>query len=163
MAQHLLLTSDVEDLGRAGDIVKVRDGYARNFLIPKYAVRADKNALRMQERLKEERAKKAVQDKAESDELAKKFEDVIVTTTVKVDHEGHMYGSVAATDLVKLLDEQVKLHVEKRMIQLKHPIKELGSHVIHLKLNEGVPAQFTLQVNAEGAIEGTQQNKTANA
>lgn len=163
MALHLLLIDDVEDLGRCGDVVRVKNGYARNYLLPQqYAVIADQNALKMQERLKEERAKKAVKDKADAEALAKSFEGVTVTTVVKVDQEGHMYGSVAVIDILKLLEEQAKIHVEKRMVQLKHPIKEVGSHTIHLKLNEGVTASFTLQVMAEGATQAT-ENTAPNA
>jgi large subunit ribosomal protein L9 len=158
MAQHLLLIDDVEDLGRSGDVVKVKDGYARNYLLPQQkGVIADKNALKMQERLKEERAKKAIKDKTEAESLAKNFEGLTLSTVVKVDHEGHMYGSVAAADVVKLLGDEAKLHIEKRMVLLKHPIKQVGVHTIELKLNEGVPASFTLKVIAEGAENAEEQ------
>lgn len=163
MAQHLLLIEDVEDLGRSGEVVKVKDGYARNYLLPhQFAVLADKNALKMQERLKDERAKKAVQDKADSEELSKKFEGLTISTLVKVDHEGHMYGSVTAADIVKLLQDESKLHIEKKMVQLKHPIKEVGVHTIELKLNEGVPATFTLKVIAEGVVNA-EESQAPNA
>jgi large subunit ribosomal protein L9 len=64
-----------------------------------------------------------------------------------------MYGSVAAVDIVKLVQDEAKLHIEKRMVQLKHHIKEVGVHTINLKLNEGVLASFTLKVVAEGVVE----------
>ncbi len=163
MALHLLLIDDVEDLGRSGDVVRVKNGFARNYLLPQQlAVVADPNALKMQERLKDERSKKAIQDKADAEAVAKSFEGVTITTIVKVDQEGHMYGSVAVVDIIKLLEDEAKIHVEKRMVQLKHPIKEIGVHTIHLKLNEGVPASFTLKVMAEGATEAT-ENTAPNA
>src|SRR5262249_16429727 len=140
------------DLGRSGDIVNVRPGYARNFLLPRgLGVVADKSALRMQTRLQEERRKKAIQDKKEAEEHATKILDVTLSTIVKVDHEGHMYGSVSAHDIVELLKEQVNIDVEKRSIQLKHPIKEVGVHTINVKLKEGVTSSFTLKIMPEEA------------
>lgn len=154
MATLILLIEDVEDLGRSGDVVKVRPGYARNYILPKkFGVIADKNALRMQERLKEERRVKAAEDKKEAEAQAKALEGIVVTTLVKVDQEGHMYGSVSAADIVHLLAEQQKIEVEKRSVMLKHPIKVTGVHRIDLKLKEGVPAAFTLKVVAEGVVE----------
>ena len=146
MASKLLLIADVENLGRSGDIVTVKPGYSRNFLLPQgFAVVADKHTLRMQVRLQEERKKQAIADKEESDRIANTLEGVVVTTTVKVDHEGHMYGSVSAHDIVTLL-QQANVAVEKRAVVLKHPIKELGEHKITIKLKEGVTASVILNV-----------------
>lgn len=150
MAQKLLLIEDVEDVGRSGDIVNVKPGYARNFLLPQgVAVIADKRALLMQSRLKEERQKKAVHDKKESEELASRLNGLTVTKVVKVDHEGHMYGSVSSTDVVHLLQEEHGIAVEKRSVQLKHPVKEVGVSELTLKLKEGVTAAITLKVVPE--------------
>lgn len=156
MATKLLLIEDVEDLGRSGDIVSVRPGFARNFLLPKkYAIIADKGALRQQARLQEERNKKAVLDKQESESTAQILENVHLTTIVKVDHEGHMYGSVSSHDIVELLKNQANIELEKRTITLKHPIKETGVHTIAIKLKEGVVSSLTLKVIPEGSEEDT--------
>lgn len=150
MAQKLLLLEDVDVLGRKGDLVSVKPGYARNFLVPQgLAIIADTRALRIQERLQEERRKKAAEDKKESEALAQKLTDVEVVAVVKVDHEGHMYGSVSAMDVVHLLLDQHKIQVEKRFVQLPHPIKAVGSHSIKLKLKEGIATAITLKVEAE--------------
>lgn len=150
MATKLLLIEDVEALGRSGDIVNVKPGYARNFLMPQgYAVVADKNALRRQARLQEERQKRAIVDKQEADKIAASLENVTLTTIVKVDHEGHMYGSVSAHDVANLLLEQAKVEIEKRAVALKHPIKETGVHAITIKLKEGVTTQVTLKIVPE--------------
>lgn len=150
MAAKLLLIEDVDDLGRSGDIVSVRPGFARNFLLPnKLALVADKSALRMQARLQEERRKKAIQDKAEADKTAEEMTGKTLTTIVKVDHEGHMYGSVSSGDIVHLMKEQEGIELEKRTIQLKHAIKETGVHTIQLKLKEGVTSSFTLKIVPE--------------
>ncbi len=152
MGNQLLLIEDVDDLGRSGEVVSVKPGYARNFLIPqKKAVVADKFTLRMQARLKEERAKQAEMDKKDSEELAARVDGMVLTIEVKVDPDGHMYGSVTALDIVRLFEkEEIKL--ERRNIALLQPIKQLGVYPIALKLKEGVPAQITLKVMSEEQI-----------
>lgn len=150
MATKVLLLEDVDVLGRSGDIVNVKPGYARNFLLPQgLAMVADKQALMLQEKLQEERKKKAVVEKRESEAVATRIEGVTLVKVVKVDHEGHMYGSVATSDIVHLLNDELKLELERRSIQLKHPIKATGVHTIIVKLKEGVQASFNLKVVSE--------------
>ncbi len=152
MQNQLLLIQDVEDLGRSGDIVTVKPGYARNFLIPqKRAVVADKYTLRLQAKLQEERAKRAAEDRKEAEELAGRLEGKSITIEVKVDPDGHMYGSVAAMDIVNLLGNE-GIKIERRNVLLPAPIKTLGVHVINLKLKEGIPSMITLRVVSEGYI-----------
>lgn len=154
MATKLLLLQDVEDLGRSGEVVAVRPGFARNYLLPRgFGIIANKQALRMQARLQEERHKKALEDKQEAETQASHLSGITVQTTVKVDHEGHMYGSVSIADIVELLREQASTEIEKRALQLKHPIKEVGVHTIHVKLKEGVATTFTVKVVPEGSEE----------
>lgn len=151
----LLLLKDVESLGRSGDIVSVRKGYARNLLIPtKSAVVADANAIRKQTKLQEERKLQAANDLRESEELALKMVGIEVTKSVKVDHDGHMYGSVTAADIVDLILEQHKIQLEKRSIQIKHPIKEVGVFELPIKLKEGVTSSVTVKVTAEEPVHG---------
>lgn len=150
MKNQLLLIEDVEDLGRSGDVVSVKPGYARNFLLPqKKGVIADKFTLRMQAKLKAERAKRAEIDKKEAELLSEKVDGMVMTIEVKVDPDGHMYGSVAAADIVRLFEKE-GIVLERRNIVLAHPIKTLGIHPIILKLKEGVPAHITLKVHGEG-------------
>lgn len=150
MANKLLLIEDVDDLGRSGDVVTVRPGYARNFLLPRgYAVIADKSTLRMQARLQEQRRLKAIEERKEAESHAASLAGVSLTTIVKVDHEGHMYGSVTAQEIAHLLKEQTGIALEKRNIAIKHPIKETGTHTIPVKLKEGVVSTFTLTIAPE--------------
>ncbi|CRX38402.1 50S ribosomal protein L9 [Estrella lausannensis] len=150
MATKLLLIEDIEDLGRSGDLVSVREGYARNFLLPRgAAVIADKNAIRRQAALQEARRLQAIEDKKDAEVLAAKLEPITIHSIVKVDHEGHMYGSVTAHDICKQMEVEHGIHLEKRYVQLKHPVKALGIHKIELRLKEGVPASITLKISAE--------------
>ncbi len=148
MHYQLLLIEDIEDLGRSGEIVKVKPGYARNFLLKRRAVIASKNTLRMQSRLQEERAKRAEVDKRDAEALAGRVNGMHLTITVKVDPEGHMYGSVAAHDIVTLFAQE-GITLEKRNVVLPQAFKELGTFPVTLKLQEGVPAQITLTVQSD--------------
>ncbi|MCF7851691.1 MAG: 50S ribosomal protein L9 [Simkaniaceae bacterium] len=152
MQNHLLLLEDIDNLARKGDIVKVKPGFARNYLLPqKKAVVVDKRTLRMQERLREERAKQAVEDKRSSDLLAKQLLDKTFEIKVKVDPDGHMYGSVSANEIVKILEKE-GYTITKRNVKMIHGIKTLGTHPITLSLKEGVEAQFALSVISETPI-----------
>jgi large subunit ribosomal protein L9 len=158
MATKLLLIEDVDALGRSGEIVNVRPGYARNFLLPQgMAVVADKKALRQQERLVAEREKKAAEDKRDAEAIASRIQGTTLTTVVKVDQEGHMYGSVAAHEIIELLKEHNQIDLEKKAIQLKHPIKTTGVHTIHVKLKEGVECAFHLKVMSEEGFRTSQE------
>ncbi len=144
---QVLLLEDVETLGRSGDIVTVKPGYARNFLLPKKrAVVAEKHLVRLQEKLKEERSKKASSDKKGSDALAKDLLTKVLKTQVKIDAEGHMYGSVTQADIVKLFKEQLNIEIERRNVVLAKPIKKMGEIEVELKLKEGVPAKIKLEI-----------------
>lgn len=151
MSQKLLLIEDVDTLGRSGDVVSVRPGYARNFLLPnRLAVVANKEALRRQAKLQETRKAKALADKQEAEAVKAKLEDLSIEKVVKVDHEGHMYGSVSSQDIVDLIRKASGVQLEKRSVQLAHPIKRTGSHNISLKLKEEVIVEkITLKVMSE--------------
>ena len=152
MKQQLLLLQDVEALGKKGDVVSAKPGYVRNFLLPqKLAVIASPNTLRKQERLQAERAKQAVVDRKESEDLAKQIETITLETRVKVDPEGHMYGSVSAGDIA-LLFQQNGLPVDRKFVQLTRPIKETGVHKISLKLKEGIVVICQLTIIPEGVV-----------
>lgn len=150
MATKLLLVEDVDDLGRSGDIVSVRPGYARNFLLPrKLALTATPRALAMQAKLQDERKKLAIVDKAEAEAMAQSLEGVALSTVVKVDHDGNMYGSVSAHDIVNLLKDQANIALERRAIGVKHSIKTTGVHDILIKLKEGITTKITLKIASE--------------
>jgi large subunit ribosomal protein L9 len=160
MATKLLLIEDVESLGRSGDLVNVKPGFARNYLLPKgLGVTADKQALRRQERLLEARLKKAAEDEKEAKAIATRINGVTLTKVVKVDHEGHMYGSVTTHEIIDLLKEHSQVELEKRNIQQAHPIKSTGVHDIHVKLQEGVECLFHLKVMSEEGFRTSQEEQ----
>lgn len=150
--KQLLLLEDVHGLGRQGDLATAKPGYVRNFLLPqKKVVVADKHTLKMQDKLLEEREKRAAVDRKESEALAAKLVDLCIKTEVKVDPEGKMYGSVSTTDIVHML--KVEGHsISRHNVLLATAIKETGSHKVPLKLKEGVIAFFKLEITPEGGF-----------
>lgn len=161
MANQLLLLKDVEHLGRSGDLVKVKPGYARNYLFPKMlAAIADRSTLRKRDKLQKERAALAARDLSESQEIAAKLSTLQISIEVKVDQEGHMYGSVSSGDILTLLTNQ-GYSLDRRSLSGFKPVKKVGLHTILAKLKEGVIARFTLQVLAEG--QNAESEPDANA
>ena len=153
MRKKLLLLEDVDGLGRSGEIVTAKPGFVRNFLLPKKkALFADKNALKIQEKLKVERAKLADIDRKESESYAAKLKELVLVQEVKVDPDGKMYGSVTQMEIVALL-QNAGHQLERRNLLLHHPIKTLGTHSVMLRLKEGVEAEVQLHVKVEGRDE----------
>lgn len=149
MKQKCLLLDDIEGGSRKGEVISVNQGFFRNWLFPKgLAIPANPHTLRMQVKLQEERAKKAVVDRKDAEELAIKLQGMTLTASVKVDPEGNMYGSVSAFDIVKLFEDQ-GYTLLPRHIALTKPIKKIGVYSMTLKLNEGVACDYTLQIVAD--------------
>ena len=119
----------------------------------KKAVLADKRTIRLQERLKEERAKQAAVDKKESEAFAARIKGKTLKITVKSDREGHLYGSVTVLDIVNTLESEEQITLERRNVLLPKPIKTVGTFEIQLRLKEDVPATFFLKVIGDGQIE----------
>lgn len=151
---QLLLLEDVVNLGRKGELVKAKPGFARNFLLPqKKAVFADKRTIRIQETLKKERAEQAAIDKKESEAFAIKIKGKVFKLVVKTDKGGHLYGSVTSHDIVKILQTEEGVTLERRNIILPKPIKTVGTFEIHLSLKENVPATLFIKVVGENQTE----------
>jgi len=150
MKQQLLLLKDVHGLGRSGDVVTAKPGFIRNFLLPqKRAVIADKNTLKMQTRLKQEREKQAAVDRKGAEELAVQLKDLVLTTEEKSDREGKMYGSVTALDIARMLQEKGHT-LDRKNIVLPQPLKTIGVHKVELKLIEGVAGSIMVDIQPEG-------------
>lgn len=150
MKQQLLLLEDVDGLGRCGEVVTAKPGFVRNFLLPQQkALVADKHTLKLQTRLKEEREKLALVDRAESEKFAASLQGLTISTEVKVDTEGRMYGSVTSVDIVRLLQAK-GFPLERKNVVLLQPLKKLGTHTVNLKLKEGVLGTFILEITPEG-------------
>ena len=147
MAQKILLLEDVENVGRKGEVATVKPGYAFNYLIPQgVALVANRTALRRQAKLLEERRIRGEEERKESLELASRLEGETVEIEVKVDHEGHMYGSVTVLDIIKHVKLKTGIDLEKKMIPLKQPLKEVGILDMTVRFKEGVTAQIHVKI-----------------
>jgi large subunit ribosomal protein L9 len=146
---EVILLQHVENLGRRGEVVRVKPGYARNFLLPRgVAALATSGAKRRVEQ--ESRKFKAVDERArtEATELAEQFASLDLAVTVKADEEGKLYGSVAVPDLQTAL-AAAGVEIDRKKIVLDHPIKELGTHEVHVKLHPDVRGTFKVNVVRE--------------
>lgn len=145
----VILRENVENLGKTGDIVKVSDGYARNFLLPRNLVfLADENNVKAIEHHKKSLAKKSEREKAEAQEVAKKLEQVSVNIARKVGENDKLFGSVTSSDIADALAKS-GYKVDRRSIQLADPIKQLGVVTVPVKLATDVVAQVKVWVVQE--------------
>lgn len=146
---QVILKRDVARLGKAGDIVKVKDGYARNYLIPKgFAVPATKGFLREQKNLN--LAKKQKQDRllAEAKEQAAKLSGKTLVFYAKAG-QGRIFGSITAKEIANKIRATYKISVDKRRVLLDKNLKELGLHPVEIQLHPEVRVKITVEIRAE--------------
>ena len=146
----ILLTQDVESLGRAGEIKRVPDGYARNFLIPKgLAVLATEGATRQAQVQRKAQAKVQRQAEEEAASLAEILWQLTLTFKAKAGEKDRLYGSITSSDIVEALERETGHAFDKRKLQLTGPIRELGTHQIPIKLMTDVTPEITVVVERE--------------
>ncbi len=143
----LILTQEVDGLGSAGDIVEVKNGYGRNYLVPRgVAVRWTKGGQKQVDSIKAARASRSVRDQGHAAELQSKLQAQPVDLKVRSGAEGRLFGAVTVTDIADVLTEVAGEPVDKRTIVVTNPIKSLGSHQIAVKLHDDVSASVALNV-----------------
>lgn len=143
----VILLKDVKGTGKAGQIVKVSDGYARNMLFPRgLAKEATQGNVKTLERQKEAAAEKRAAQKAEAQEQAKKLEEVTLTIKAKGGDNGKLFGSITTKDIAEALEKQEKIKVDKKKIVLDNPIKTTGEKEVVVKLFEEVSAKLKVTV-----------------
>lgn len=145
----VILREEVEKLGAAGDVATVRDGYARNFLVPRgLAYVATEGALKRIEAEMKQRSRRIEKEKQEMEAYAQRLESVSVTIPMRVGEESRLYGSVTSQMIADGLGNQ-GYAVDRRAIQLPDPIKTLGQHEVPVKLRHGVQGKIRVNVIAE--------------
>ncbi|MBQ1192756.1 MAG: 50S ribosomal protein L9 [Lachnospiraceae bacterium] len=144
---EVILLEDVKSLGKKGEIVKVNDGYARNFVLPKKlgveATGKNLNDLKLQ---KANEIKVAKEKLEEAKELAKKIEEKPVTLSIKSGEGGKAFGSVSTKEIAAAVKAQLSLEIDKKKMMLDEPIKTLGTHIIKVKVHREVTANLTVKV-----------------
>ena len=146
---ELILRESVPSLGKAGDLVRVKPGYARNFLLPRgLAFEAtDGNKKRIAAESKSRAAREAA-ERAEAQAFAAKLENAELSFTAKAGEDGKLFGSVTSADIAEALEAK-GMSVDKRKIELAHPLKELGFHSVPVRLTHDVHAEVKVNVTAE--------------
>lgn len=146
---QVVLKRDVKGLGKAYEIKKVSAGYARNYLIPQgLAVLATEKLVQQAQRDQASVAEKLTRIQAHSQELAEKIAGKPLHFKVKAGETGRLYGSITGKDVAQALSKMLGMSFDKRQVLLEQPIRELGEHVVDLKLDGGVAAQTTVIVEA---------------
>ncbi len=143
----VILTKDVPDLGHKGDVLDVADGYARNYLVPKsLAVKATPGSLRQAETMRQARVEAERQAKAEAEGLAQALVGTRVVVAARASDEGKLFGSIGPGDIAEAIMKFTGVAVERRVIHVGAPIKEIGLHDIRLHPHPEVEFSVTLDV-----------------
>jgi large subunit ribosomal protein L9 len=149
MNVQVILNEDVANLGRTGDVVKVRPGFARNYLFPrKLAVEASQKSLRAFEHHKRIAMGKREAQQTEAAELKRRIEALSITIGAHAGEEGKLFGSVTNIDIERALREKGFV-IERRKIHLAEPIKQLGEFTVPVRLQPEVEASLKVEVKAE--------------
>lgn len=150
---EVILKEDVINLGSRGDVVKVADGYGRNYLLPrKLAIQATENNKAVIEQMKASAARRSATEKAQAEELTARLEPVALTFTRKAGEHGHLFGSVTSSDIAAELAAQ-GFEIDRRRIVLHEPLKSVGDFKVAIKLHREVTAHVKVAVQAEATEE----------
>lgn len=146
----VILNRDIKGTGKAGDVVNVSDGYARNMLLPKgYATEATEGNIRSLKKQKAIAAEKKAEEKAAAQQTAEKIGKVSVEIKTKAGEGGRIFGSITSKDIADALKTQHNITVDKKKILLDSPIKQTGEMTVEIKLYTDVNAKLKVVVNAQ--------------
>lgn len=146
---EVILREDVEKLGARGSVVKVADGFARNFLLPKrLAVAATGSNRKIVEQEREAHVRREAKAQGDAEELAKLLANVKLVFKHRVGENEHLFGSVTAKDIADALEAQ-KFHIDRRKVHLDEPIRTLGEHKALVRLYREVTVEIPVTVEAE--------------
>jgi large subunit ribosomal protein L9 len=150
---EVILKEDVPQLGHRGDVVRVAEGYGRNYLLPrKLAVQATAANKAVIEQMKQSAIRRSAVEKADSEALAKQLESVSLTFQRKTGEKDHLFGSVTSADIAEAL-EQKGFNIDRRKIQLHEPLKSLGDFDVPVRLHRDVTGRVKVKVEREGGEE----------
>jgi len=153
---EVILKEDVANLGHRGDVVKVADGYGRNFLLPrKLALQATLANKAVIEQMKTAAARRSATEKTQAEELVSKLEPLVLSFTRKSGESGQLFGSVTSVDIASELATK-GFEVDRRKIQLDEPLKSLGDFDVAIKLHREVTAHVKVKVVADATAEAAE-------
>ncbi len=143
----VILLSDIKGVGKKDQIINASDGYARNFLFPKkLAVEANaENMSKLKAKQDSNLYKKNV-EKEEAMKIAEKLKGILLKISVKAGENGKIFGSITSKEIADNLKEQYKIEIDKKKVELKEPIKTVGSFVVSIRLYEGIIGNLKVQI-----------------
>ena len=145
----LILTAAVAQLGVAGDVVEVKDGYGRNYLLPRgYAIKWTRGAEKQIEGISRAREARTVRDNDHAVQLRTQLEELAVEVPARAGGEGRLFGAVTAADIASAIKKAGGPAVDKRSVQIGKPIKTVGEHKVGVKLTDAVVAHLPVKVVA---------------
>ena len=146
----VVLSKDVKDLGSAGQVKEVSDGYARNYLLPrKLAVPATQAVLKQVEAREQSAARRLASEERQAQELAERLKTEPIKIFPKVGEQGRLYGSVTAADVAEALSKHLGQPVDRRKIELVEPIRVLGEYQVPFRITRTVTATLTVQLERQ--------------
>ena len=146
----LILTAAVDKLGIAGDVVEVKDGYGRNYLVPRgYAIRWTRGGEKQIDGIKRSRDAREIRGLDHAQEVRSQIEGLQVELPVRAGDTGRLFGAITAGDIAGAIKKAGGPSVDKRSIEIAKPIKLLGTHTVGVKLHDGVTAHVPLTLTAQ--------------
>jgi large subunit ribosomal protein L9 len=146
---RVVLRTDIDKVGKRGDIIDVADGYARNYLLPKgHAIVATKGVTSQATAMRRARDLKDAKDRESAQVVARTLVPLIIRIPARAGSGGRLFGSVTSTDVVDAVANQTKVNLDRRRLHLDEPIKTLGMHEIPVKLHADVEFRVTVEVVA---------------
>jgi large subunit ribosomal protein L9 len=150
---EVILKEDVNNLGSRGDVVKVAEGYGRNFLLPrKLAIEATSGNKKVVEQMKAAAVRRSAKEKSQAEELSKQFDGLSVSFQRKSGEQDQLFGSVTSSDLAESLEKK-GFSVDRRKIQLHEPLKTLGEFTVPIKLHKDVTTHLKVVIEKEPTAE----------
>jgi large subunit ribosomal protein L9 len=148
---EVILKEDVAKLGSRGDVVKVAEGYGRNFLLPrKLAIEASSGNKKVIEQMKAAAVRRSAKEKAQAEELAKQFDGVSVNFLRRAGEHDQLFGSVTSGDVADALEKK-GFNIDRRKVQLHEPLRTLGEFTVPIKLHKDVTAHLKVVIEKEAA------------
>ena len=144
---RVVLRTDLDNLGKRGDIREVADGYARNYLLPKgHAIVATKGVEAQAEAMRRARDLRDARDREAAQLVARTLVPQVIRIPARAGADGRLFGSVTATDVVDAVAQQAGVELDRRKLRLEDPIKSLGTHEVPVKLHSDVEFRVTVEV-----------------
>lgn len=144
----IVLRSDVDNVGKKGDIVDVADGFARNFLLPKgHAIKASSGVESQAASMRRSRDLKDAKDREAGETVARKLVPMVIRVSARAGGEGKLFGSITTADVVAAVQDQAGVELDRRKVELVEPIRTVGTHEIPVRLHSDVRFRITLEVS----------------